>query len=121
MPVPTAKQTTGQIGETAACNYLVAKGYTILHTNWRSGRAEIDILASYNNIPIFTEVKTRTSAYYGLPEVFVTPHKEAMMRQAAEQYIIDNEHTGEIRYDIISVILKENTVMEIFHIEDAFF
>ena len=35
----------GQQGEQTACEFLIAKGYTVRETNWRLGHLEIDIVA----------------------------------------------------------------------------
>lgn len=35
----------GKEGETEAAEYLISKGYTIRHRNWRSGKRELDIVA----------------------------------------------------------------------------
>lgn len=54
------KKIIGNWGEAVAKNYLENKGYTILETNWRHHRFELDIIA-YKNGVIGVEVKTRKS------------------------------------------------------------
>jgi len=54
----------GKEGEQAACDFLIAKGYTVRETNWRMGHLEIDIVAheqATNRLHI-VEVKTRSRA-----------------------------------------------------------
>ena len=59
----------GLFGEKAAKNYLLERGYLILHTNFRSRFGEIDIIAEKNRTIVFVEVKTRTESFiFGLPE-----------------------------------------------------
>lgn len=53
---------TGEWGEQLARNALVAKGYAILKTNWRSGHYEVDIIAQKAGCIVFVEVKTRLDA-----------------------------------------------------------
>ena len=60
--------TTGIVGEKLACTFFEQKGFVILHTNWRHGRCEVDIIASKNNVLHFIEVKTRSNKDFGLPE-----------------------------------------------------
>ena len=62
----------GKKGEQLAKDFLTEKGYTILETNLRVGRNEIDILAYHNNYLVAVEVKTRTSNFFGNPEEFVS-------------------------------------------------
>ncbi len=110
----------GKAGETAAVSFLIEKGYEILHENWTYGKAEVDIIALHANTIIFIEVKTRSSIAFGRPEDFVSTAKQKMLEQAAEAYIDIMTHKGEIRFDIISVLLTKNKQFNITHIEDAF-
>ena len=54
----TDNQKIGNDGENIATSYLIKKGYTILDTNWRYGHLEVDIIAEYNGMVVFFEVKT---------------------------------------------------------------
>lgn len=110
----------GQQGERIAIDYLCAKGYRILRTNWFYGKAEVDIIAVYLQYIVFIEVKTRSSSGFGLPEEFVSEAKQKMLQQAAEGYIFQNRYEGEIRFDIVSVMLQPGASFSVHHIEDAF-
>lgn len=110
---------TGQYGETLAQNYLQQQGYSILHTNYRYKRAEIDIIAHKSELLVFVEVKTRTTDTFGYPEEAVNSRKEKMLLDAAEAYILAKGWEHEIRFDIVSVTL--NTPPTIVHFEDAFY
>ncbi|MFI5170903.1 MAG: YraN family protein [Chitinophagales bacterium] len=111
----------GKTGEEKAAEYLAAKGYGILERNYRSGRAEIDIVAAFGNIIVFTEVKTRTNYKFGLPEESVSRSKQKLVIRAAGNYMCDNNIEKEVRFDIISVFRSNNNTWEISHFEDAFF
>jgi len=113
-------QLTGIKGEQRAVHFLQQIGYEILETNWRWKRCEVDIIARFQNTLIFAEVKTRTSTTYGLPEESVSATKQQKLTEAAEEYAEQNQHKGEIRFDIISIIIKGSR-HEIFHIKDAFY
>lgn len=115
----TDKGTTGKKGEEIAVSYLKNKGYEIVDTNKRFGKAEIDIIAKTRNEFVFVEVKTRTSDFFGFPEESVNDKKIEMMAFAAEQFTEETGNTTEIRFDIISVIFK-NEKFYVTHIEDAF-
>jgi len=118
------KRTTkaiGDLGENLAVTFLKEKGYTILSRNYRYSRAEVDIIARLQGILIFIEVKTRSYTYYGEPSESVTPAKERMLFDAANVYMEQQNHDGEIRFDIISIVLDSDDKPTIKHYEDAFF
>lgn len=110
----------GRAGEEIAAKHLRDHGYTIRDTNWRFGKDEIDIIAETDNYLVVVEVKTRTSNYFGEPEVFVNSAKQRFLVRAAQAYIEKNNIEKETRFDIISVILN-NTTKRVHHIEDAFY
>lgn len=110
---------TGQNGEEAAAIFLQEQGYTILQKNYRHRRAEIDIIALQNEVLVFVEVKTRTTAVFGFPEAAVGAKKEEQLLAAAEAYIYQTGWEKEIRFDIIAITLAPK--QEIHHIEDAFY
>ncbi|MEJ8803740.1 YraN family protein [Pontibacter sp. H249] len=110
---------TGQNGEHAAAAHLLELGYTILHRNYRYKRAEVDIIATRDDVLVFVEVKTRTTDVFGFPEEAVGPKKEAQLLAAAEEYIYQTGWNKEIRFDIIAITLTPK--QEIHHIEDAFY
>ena len=49
----------GAAGEQLACQYLLDRGFTILHRNWRHGRDELDIVARQGDELVVVEVKRR--------------------------------------------------------------
>ena len=111
---------TGKQGEDKATEFLADKGYEIIVRNHRYRHAEIDIIAKKNKILVFVEVKTRTNLSYGMPEEFVDATKRRLIMKAAENYIFDRDWHGDIRFDVVSVIINSGTV-QIHHIEDAFY
>jgi putative endonuclease len=111
---------TGIAGEVIAKEYLVKKGYKILHTNWRSGKREIDIVAENKDFIVFVEVKTRTDDYFMHPRHAVTSEKQKSIIFAAENYISRYQIDKESRFDIVSIISGGKST-EIEHIEDAFY
>ena len=109
----------GKAGETIACQYLVQHGYNIQEQNYRHRRLEIDIIAIKDNVLIFVEVKTRKNVNYGYPEDAVSHAKAQKILAAAEAYIYTHDWQGDIRFDIIAVVL--NSTPQIAHFEDAFY
>lgn len=115
-------QKNGQLGEQAACNFLKEQGYSIACRNWRTGRLEVDIICfDQMNTLVFVEVKTRSSKHFGAPGNFVDAKKRRHLMTAAEAYCQKFEHSAEIRFDIISIILVNETIQEIEHFCDAFY
>lgn len=112
---------TGQKGEDIAVRFLKNKGWEILEVNWRYSRAEVDIIAKDLDILVFVEVKTRTDDYFGKPDAFVTPKKEKLLADAASVYMEKIGHEWEIRFDVISILIKGEKDYEIRHFKDAFF
>lgn len=110
----------GAKGEDIAANYLSSLGYKILERNYRASYAEVDIVAKHEETIVFVEVKTRTYDYYGRPEEFVTKQKQKNISFAAAIYCESINHEGEIRFDIMAIILQGNT-RNVKHIKDAFF
>ena len=108
-------------GEQIATNFLLNKGYIILHNNWRSGKKEIDIIALKDNVLVIVEIKTRTNFDFGFPEEAVNKKKQSFIKGAAAAFIDSNPQYIVIRFDIISILLDESGVKEIVHFEEAFY
>jgi len=110
----------GKKGEEIAADFLQKVGYEILERNWVFQKAELDIVAQKDNILAIVEVKTRTSADFGLPQDFVKGKKIQNLVKAVDQYMTEKDLDLEVRFDIIGIVLnnKETTIE---HIEDAFY
>ncbi|MDZ7605303.1 MAG: YraN family protein [Cyclobacteriaceae bacterium] len=110
---------SGQLGEQLAADYLKQNGWNILAMNYRHKRAEIDIVASNENILLFVEVKTRSNMSFGQPEDFVDSRKAERIISAADHFIREIDWRARIRFDIISI---DNTAHgKLTHFEDAFY
>ncbi len=117
-----SKNSLGKLGEEMAFKYISEKGYTVLERNWRTGRFELDIVASKNGVLVFFEVKTRSNNNFGYPEESVNYIKEKHITKASLAFIHQIGHKGEVRYDLISILMHPDlTLKELEHIEDAFF
>jgi putative endonuclease len=111
---------TGKKGERIAAAFLADKGYRIVETNWQSNHQEVDIIAEKDNLLVIVEVKSRRSSYFGDPEASVTRQKQKMLIKAANHFIASRKLDMEVRFDIIAIILHNNT-KKINHIENAFY
>lgn len=110
----------GKTGEELALDYLEKKGFQILETNWKFGKLEIDIIALTKKYLVVIEVKTRSTAAFGEPQIFIDHHKQRFLIKAAQNYVERHRIEQEVRFDIISIILNAQK-FEITHLEDAFY
>lgn len=116
------KKRVGDLGEEAACHFLMKRRYIIRERNWRIQGGEIDIIAyDSDGCMVFVEVKTRKSTEYGYASEFVNYAKQQRIKRAALIYA--GEDTL-MRFDIIEVYYeaRQNTmyVTKFNHIKDAF-
>ncbi|MCP1134630.1 YraN family protein [Paenibacillus polysaccharolyticus] len=117
------RQQKGKIGEEEACRWLVKQGYSILQRNWRCRSGEVDIIAVREDLLIFVEVRSRSSnSGFGTPQESVDQRKMQQVRSTAGVYIqMSGEHTRQIRFDVIAVMMNHfGKIMSINHLENAF-
>jgi len=110
----------GKEGEEIANNFLRKKGYNILENNWQHNKDEVDLIATHGDYLVIIEVKTRSTFYFGEPQVFVNKKKQYFMIRAANAYIAKHNINLETRFDIISIVQSGDRI-SIKHIEDAFY
>ena len=110
----------GNKGEQMASDFLQRKGYNILERNYRFDKAEVDIIAQYQNILAIVEVKTRSSTDFGNPQDFVKPKQIKNLVKAVDEYVTANNLDLEVRFDIMAIV-KTNHSFEIEHLENAFY
>lgn len=110
----------GPAGEALAQKYLKEQGYAILATNWRAGKAEADIIAYREGLLVFVEVKTRTDTAFAQPEEAVNRTKQKAYIRLANAYVLQHQRKEEVRFDIITVVINNDTNTEIKHIPNAF-
>lgn len=110
----------GREAEQKAVDFLVNQGYALLATNYRFGHAEVDIIAGIDAFVVAVEVKARTSNHFGAPHSFVNAKKKRLVVRAMDHYIIKNQLSLEVRFDIMSM-LKIDGKWEIEHLKDAFY
>ncbi len=129
---PTVKMSLGRLGENAALEYLEGLGYYLLERNFRHGESEIDIIMKDERCVVFCEVRTQNvdRINYLTPAESVTKEKRATLSQGAEYYMSCYSETlasnklntiPPCRFDVIEIYAKDNKVIEINHIKDAFF
>jgi putative endonuclease len=104
----TPRQITGARGEKTAAKYLRRRGYKILLKNFRSGKAEVDIVARHKDWLVFVEVKTRKTEQFGAPSEAVDREKHRNLSKAALDYLrlLDNPPIH-FRFDVVEVVQRD--------------
>lgn len=123
-----ATKQLGDQGEQIAAEYLEAKGYVILDRNYRFERAELDIVcfepaedAARGGEIVFAEVKTRSGLGYGRPEEAISEQKRRHIVRAAQAYLHERRlERSPCRFDVVSIVLRNNADPEIEHFARAF-
>jgi putative endonuclease len=111
---------TGDKGEQIAVDFLNKNGYKILVRNFRSGKSEIDIIATKNEYIVFVEVKTRSEFQNNNSGDLLSHSQQNRITNAAHDYIVEKDLDLEARFDLV-VILLEKREVNIEHIEGAFY
>jgi len=109
----------GHEAEELSAEYLISRGFHILHRNWRYYQKEIDIVAEKNRQLIIVEVKSRSSADRVTADELISRGKQRFIVDAAEAYINKFHIETETRFDIIIVSFSGDG-SSIEHIENAF-
>ena len=106
----TPRQILGARGEKAAAKYLRRHGYKILLKNFRSGKAEVDIVARHKDWLVFVEVKTRETEQFGAPSEAVDRDKQRNLSKGALDYLrmLGNPRIH-FRFDIVEVIIADGS------------
>jgi len=93
----------GRAAESAAAEFLQAKGCTVLAQNWRTRWCEIDIVAHRGHTIYFVEVKYRARSNWGAGLDYVTPKKLRQMQFAAEFWVAKHQFRGDYRLAAIEL------------------
>ena len=110
----------GAAGEALAAQWLTAKGFALLHRNWRHAHCEVDIIASWENVLHFIEVKTRRNKKFGQPEESVDNKKIQHLLKAGEAFQYQYPQWKRVQYDVLSITILPDGKAEYFFIEDIY-
>ncbi|NSW75306.1 MAG: YraN family protein [Candidatus Atribacteria bacterium] len=113
----------GQKGEQIARRWIEKHlKMKVLETNFRSPFGEVDLIGWDNGSFVFVEVKTRFSAFCGLPEEAVDDRKKRRIRRVAEFYLMQkgcNPDEVSIRFDVVAVQVGKGKP-EVVYYKEAF-
>ncbi|MEG0545743.1 MAG: YraN family protein [Oscillospiraceae bacterium] len=114
------KSDIGKLGEIKAARFLRDDGYNIISCNFHSRLGEIDIIASKDNFIGFIEVKTRDENSMFSPADAVDIKKRKKIIATAQVYLASFSTNFQPRFDIIEVITKNDKIIKINHIKNAY-
>lgn len=110
----------GKLWEIEAANYLRKKKYRLLCANYHSRFGEIDLIVSNRKYICFVEVKQRNVDSIAQPREFVTEQKQKKIISTAQIYLSQNPTNLQPRFDVIEMITKDNKIISVKHLENAF-
>lgn len=110
----------GRSAEKLVARYLLANGYSIWKTNWRWGRKELDLVATYHGELVIVEVKCTVDNQVNIPSEVVDKQKQRHIILATDAFIWLHNVQMPTRFDVIAVSYNSGQA-EIQHIENAFF
>lgn len=111
----------GRWGEALAAEYLLGRGYEVLHRNVQTPYGEIDLVAQREGMIIFIEVKARTGCSFGLPEEAITEKKRSHLLAAIQFYWQSCGTESPWQVDVIAILGRPDRPGEvkIEHFENA--
>jgi putative endonuclease len=110
----------GKAGEQLAVEWLERRGFRLISRNWKSGRYEVDIIASRQGVLHFIEVKSRHDDLFGKPEDWVNQKKGHHLLSAGEAFQNKYPDWNLVQYDILSILLTHDGKPDFFFIEDVY-
>ncbi|MCX6646764.1 MAG: YraN family protein [bacterium] len=117
------RKSLGRAGESVAREYLANLGFRIIAGNFRRRGGEIDIIAIFDTVLAFIEVKTRIGS--GNP---IEGYSEIQMRRmvgTSEAFIAENENLlpddYDVRYDLVIVGSADDGKLKVIqYLKDSF-
>ena len=110
----------GAEGERIAKEYLEGIGLTFVTANWKCKVGEIDLIFTDGDVRVLVEVRTRSKTTFGNGDETVFIQKQKKLIRAAKYYQQKENYWGDIRFDVVSIILDAGITPTITHIPDAF-
>lgn len=108
------KRSVGTQYEKIACEFLEAKGYEIINTNFRNRVGEIDIIAKDNDYLVFIEVKYRKTNSWGNPAEAVNLKKQINICRVSDYYRVKFKISPNvnIRFDVVAISDNEISLIQ---------
>lgn len=116
----TARKQIGNSGEIRAVNFLKAKGYEVIETNFRTRTGEIDIIAVMGEVIVFVEVKTLLEGNLEILAKELNTQKQKRILETAKYFLLKHRKYSNnfVRFDV--VVIDMPGLAPVYHIENAF-
>lgn len=120
-PVARSRRDVARRGEAAAAAWAAARGWRILHRNYRCRLGEIDLIARDGDTVVFVEVKARRGPGWGDPVEAVDGRKRARVARVARHFLlVSGLATAPCRFDVAAVRVGWRGDAAVEWITDAF-
>jgi len=109
----------GQRAETLARRYLEHRGLTLVQTNFRTRRGEIDLIMRDGECWVFVEVRYRAASGFGRAVDTIDRRKQSRIVACAEYFLQQQSGDAPARFDVICIDRCKGAI-DIDWIRDAF-
>ncbi|MCP5419245.1 MAG: YraN family protein [Gammaproteobacteria bacterium] len=109
----------GSAAETLACQFLEARGLTLVSRNYRCRLGELDLIMRDAQQLVFVEVRSRASSRYGSAAETINHSKRQRLIRTATYFLQKNNYSLPCRFDVIA-ITQRGAALDLEWIKDAF-
>jgi putative endonuclease len=114
----------GARAEQAVADYLLARGFSILHRNLRVGHLEVDLLARLDDLVAVVEVRHRGPGSWQGPLESISPAKRARLRKAGrliwQRRFARDPSVNRMRFDAAAVSFDPDGTPRVDYVSAAF-
>ena len=111
----------GRVGEDAAVEWLLARGYAVVERNARTPVGEFDLIALDGETLCFVEIKARATAEYGTSLEAVHPRKQRRLVRCASAWLAGAGRLERpCRFDVVGLDRDEAGEWTLRLVKDAF-
>lgn len=111
----------GFAGESFVVQFLEGRGFRIIEKNYTSSFGEIDVIAEQGDMIVFVEVKTRKACYFPVSTTVNLRKQKKIIKTAKMFFAKKNIYDKVGRFDVATVLCKQDGQYEIEYIENAFY
>ncbi|MDA1169424.1 MAG: YraN family protein [bacterium] len=111
---------SGARAEEIAKQFLQSLGLIFLRSNFRCKMGEIDLVFQDKDERVIVEVRSRKQTSFGDGAETVFYQKQKKLIRTTKYYQQTEQYWGNIRFDVISIVVADNAAPVITHIPDAF-
>lgn len=88
---------------------MIQQGFELLEQNFSCQSGEIDLILREGIELVFTEVKYRSTCFFGFPQEAVDKKKQHKIIQTAKYYLFQKKISQDTpcRFDVVAILGKE--------------